>query len=150
MEQGRCAVVHAFHLAPREGRPVLPIAVYAVPEVACVGLTEDQCREGGERYAVGRATYDQNARGQIIGDLTGMVKLIFAPSDLKLLGVHILGESASELIHLGAHVLNEGGTIETFVRTVFNYPTLSELYKYAAYDGLGKVEPMKAPPSDTL
>ena len=90
-------------------------------------------------YEVGRAKYANNARGQIIGDSTGLLKLIFRPENKQLLGVQILGESATELIHLGMAVLESGGAIDTFIELVFNFPTLSELYKYAAYDGLGNL-----------
>jgi NAD(P) transhydrogenase len=87
--------------------------------------------------------FELNARGQIIGDLNGMVKLLFSPSDQKLLGVHIIGEGASELIHLGLFVLSQGLTIDYFIQSVFNFPTLSEAYKYASYDGLGNLQKMK-------
>ena len=90
-------------------------------------------------YEVGRAKYANNARGQIIGDFAGMLKLIFRRDNKQLLGVQILGESATELIHLGMAVLEAHGTIDTFIELVFNYPTLSEMYKYAAYDGLGNL-----------
>jgi NAD(P) transhydrogenase len=88
---------------------------------------------------VGRAFYRSNARGQIIGDTKGMIKLVFDADDLRLLGVHIVGENASELLHIGMMVMQFEGTINAFIEGVFNYPTLSEAYKYAAYDGLGNV-----------
>ena len=100
-------------------------------------MTEEECKNKGVPYEVGRAYFRNNARGQIIGDMSGMVKLVFAPTDLKLLGAHLIGELSSELVHIGAHVLAAGGTIETFTHMVYNYPTLSDTYKYAAYDGLG-------------
>ncbi|HZU75511.1 MAG TPA: Si-specific NAD(P)(+) transhydrogenase [Dehalococcoidia bacterium] len=138
MEQGRVAVTHACKLpASDEFSPVVPLAVYSIPEVAQVGRTEEECRAQGIDYLVGRAYYAGNPRGQIIGDTSGMLKLLFAPKDLRLLGAHLIGELASELIHIGAHVLGLGGTIETFQYMVYNYPTLSDVYKYAAYDGLG-------------
>ena len=89
---------------------------------------------------MGRALYRHNARGQITGDLAGQVKLIFRYPDKTLLGVHIIGESAAELVHIGLMVLQFNGTIDAFITTVFNYPTLSDAYKYAAYDGLGALQ----------
>ena len=103
-----------------------------------VGLTEEACAEKGIPCLVGRAYYRDNRRGQLVGDTDGMVKLVFAPTDKKLLGVHIIGEQASELVHIGEHVMASGGSIDAFIDAVYNYPSLSELYKYAAYDGLGK------------
>jgi len=139
MEQARVAMVHAFDPAYKEGiSPILPIAVYTIPEVSSVGLTEDECRNKDIPYLVGRAYYEDNPRGQIIGDMSGMVKLVFAPDDKKLLGVHIIGEQASELIHIAAHVMFVNGTIDVFIQSVYNYPTLTDLYKYAAYDGLNQ------------
>jgi len=139
MEQARVAMVHAFDPAYQESiSPVLPIAVYTIPEISSVGLTEDGCRNMDIPYLVGRAYYEDNPRGQIIGDMSGMVKLVFAPDDKKLLGVHIIGEQASELIHIAAHVMLVNGTIDVFIQSVYNYPTLADLYKYAAYDGLNQ------------
>ena len=144
MEQARVAMVHAFDLHYKERlSPVIPLAVYSIPEISMVGLTEDDCRQKQVPYLVGRAAYAKNARGQIVGDTDGMLKLVFSPGDKKLLGVHIIGEMASELIHLGAHVMAEGGTIDAFIEAVYNYPTLSDSYKYAAYDGLGKWNQVK-------
>jgi len=138
MEQARVAMVHAFDLKYKTSvAPIFPLAVYTIPEVAMVGETEEACRAQGIDYCVGRAAYRQNARGQIMGDLTGQIKLVFRAADKVLLGVHIIGESASELIHVAMMVLHTGGTIDIFIHTVFNYPTLGEAYKYAAYDGLG-------------
>jgi NAD(P) transhydrogenase len=104
------------------------------------GLTEDACAAQGIPYLVGRATYESNPRGQIIGDMSGMLKLVFSSRDKCLLGVHHIGENASELVHIGAAVLLNGGTIDAFIDAVYNYPTLSDLYKYAAYDGLGALQ----------
>jgi NAD(P) transhydrogenase len=138
MEQARVAMVHAFDLRYKERvSPVLPLAVYTVPEIAMAGLTSEQCAERGFVHLAGRAGYDKSARGQIIGDADGMLKLVFATTDKRLLGVHILGELASELVHVGASVLAREGTIDEFIDAVYNYPSLSESYKYAAYDGLG-------------
>lgn len=141
MEQARMAMTHAFGQEQDEAlSPVLPLAVYTIPEISSVGLTEDDCRAKKIPYLVGRAYYEKNPRGQIIGDMSGMAKLVFSPDDKKLLGAHIIGEQASELIHIAAHVLFENGTIDVFTRMVYNYPTLADLYKSAAYDGLENLE----------
>ncbi len=138
MEQGRVAVTHAFGLPSTEGvSAVCPMAVYSIPEVATVGLSEDECTQRGIPCLVGRSYYDKSPRGQIIGDTVGMLKLVFSPEDKRLLGAHHIGELASELVHIGAHVMAEGGTIDAFIDAVYNYPSLSDSYKYAAYDGLG-------------
>src|SRR5712692_3147183 len=138
MEQARVAMCHAFDLKYKTRvAPIFPLAVYTIPEVAMVGETEESCREKGIDHCVGRAAYRTNARGQITGDLSGQVKLVFRYPDKTLLGVHVIGESASELVHVGLMVLLAGGTIDTFINTVFNYPSLGDAYKYAAYDGLG-------------
>jgi NAD(P) transhydrogenase len=141
MEQARAAVVHAFNLEYQEKlAPFLPFAIYAIPEVSSIGLTEDECREKNIDYLVGRAYYEDNARGQIIGDMSGMIKLVFSATDKKLLGAHIIGEQASELIHIASHVMLASGTIDAFIDAVYNYPTLSDSYQYAAYDGLANYE----------
>ncbi|MBP7694748.1 MAG: hypothetical protein KA764_22690, partial [Anaerolineales bacterium] len=114
----------------------IPQAVYTIPEIALVGLTEEQCKAQGRPYLVGRAYADQNPRGQITGDTSGLLKLIFSPADRTLLGIHLLSEQASELIHIGLHVMASGGTLETFTQTIYNYPTLSALYSQAASHGL--------------
>lgn len=145
MEQARVAVVHAFNLHYKEHlSPVLPYAIYTIPEIAMAGLTEEECAAKGLAYLVGRAEYAQNPRGQIIGETHGMLKLIFSPADKKLLGVHHIGELSSELVHIGAHALFDGATIDEFIMAVYNYPTLSDTYKYAAYDGLGALERWRA------
>jgi NAD(P) transhydrogenase len=140
MEQARIAVVHAFDLPYKEHlAPFLPLAVYAIPEISAIGLTEDECKEKNIPYLVGRAYYEENARGQIIGDMSGMIKLVFSPTDKKLLGAHMIGEQASELIHIASHVMLVGGPIDAFIDAVYNYPTLSAAYEYAAYDGLSNL-----------
>jgi NAD(P) transhydrogenase len=140
MEQARVAMVHAFNLKYKTRvASILPYAIYTIPEVATVGLNEEDCRKNGTPFAVGRAFYRDNARGEIIGDLKGLIKLVFDPESLQLLGVHIVGENASELLHVGMIVMQFGGTINAFIDCVFNFPTLSEAYKYAAYDGLGSL-----------
>ena len=141
MEQARAAMVHAFDLAYKEKlAPVLPLAVYTIPEISGIGVTEDDCKATKTPYLVGHSYYKNNPRGQIIGDLSGMLKLIFSPSDKKLLGAHIIGEQASELIHIAEHVMLTGGPIDAFIDAVYNYPTLADIYQYAAYDGLGQHE----------
>ena len=141
MEQARVAMVHAFGLEYKQQMSrILPLAVYAIPEISSVGITEDDCLATQTPYLVGRAYYDNNPRGQIIGDMSGMIKLVFSPKDKKLLGAHIIGEQASELIHIASHVMMVDGTIDAFIDAVYNFPTLADAYKYAAYDGLGNWE----------
>ncbi|HWS73286.1 MAG TPA: FAD-dependent oxidoreductase, partial [Thermoanaerobaculia bacterium] len=140
MEQARVAIVHAFDLKYKtKVAAMLPYAIYTIPELATIGMTEEECRKKAIDFAVGRAFYRQNARGQIIGDPKGLIKLVFDRDSLRLLGVHIVGENASELLHVGMMVMQFGGTITAFIDSVFNFPTLGEAYKYAAYDGLGNV-----------
>jgi NAD(P) transhydrogenase len=137
MEQARVAMCHAFDLAYKDRvSPLLPMAIYTIPEIASVGETEQSCAKSGISCLVGRSSYERNARGQIVGDMQGLVKLVFRNPDKKLLGVHIVGENASELIHVGQAVMHFGGTIDDFISMVFNIPTLGDAYKYAAYDGL--------------
>jgi len=140
MEQARVAMVHAFDLKYKTRvAPILPYAIYTIPELATVGMTEEECQKKGVPAKAGRAYYRNNARGQIIGDTKGIIKLVFEPESLKVLGVHIVGENAAELLHIGMMVMQFGGTITAFIDSVFNYPTLAEAYKYAAYDGLGNL-----------
>ena len=140
MEQGRLAMCHAFGFPYKQRlASQLPMGIYTIPEISAVGETSESCEIKKISYAVGRAKYANNARGQIIGDSTGLLKLILRTDNRQLLGVQIFGESATELIHLGMAVLESGGAIDTFIDLVFNFPTLSELYKYAAYDGLGNL-----------
>ena len=140
MEQARVAVCHAFSIRYKTAvARIYPLAVYTIPEVSMVGETEETCRERNVAYCVGRAQYGLNARGQIMGDLTGQVKLIVDPHTRALIGVHIVGEGAAELVHVGLMVMQAGGTIDAFIDAVFNYPSLGEAYKYAAYDALGAI-----------
>jgi NAD(P) transhydrogenase len=138
-EQGRVAASHACcsdfksHLAA-----VLPAGIYTIPELSTAGLTETQVKEKGIDYVVGRGDYAHNPRGQIIGEKTGFLKLIFQRSDMKLLGVHVIGEQATELVHVGLMALMTGGGADLFLNTCFNYPTLGDLYKLAATDALLK------------
>ena len=140
MEQGRVAVCHAFGFQYKQRvASMLPMGIYTIPEISAAGETEDSCKEKKIDHCVGRAHYSNNARGHITGDTSGLLKLIFSPADKKLLGLSIIGESATELVHIGMMVLDNGLTINEFIDQVFNYPTLSEMYKYAAYDGLGNL-----------
>ncbi|HJT17923.1 MAG TPA: Si-specific NAD(P)(+) transhydrogenase [Thermoanaerobaculia bacterium] len=145
MEQARVAMVHAFDLKYKTRvAPILPYGIYTIPELSTIGMTEEDCRTKSIPYEVGRAYFRNNARGQIIGDTKGLIKLVFDPESLKLLGVHIVGENASELLHTGMMVMQFGGTINAFIDSVFNFPTLGDAYKYAAYDGLGNVARKRA------
>jgi NAD(P) transhydrogenase len=137
MEQARVAMCHAFDLRYKQAlASVIPYGVYTIPEIATVGQTEEQLAARHIDFEVGRAHFRANARGQIIGDLDGFVKLIFRPDTQQLLGCSIVGDGASELIHIAMACLAYDGTIDFFIQSVFNYPTLAEAYKYAAYDGL--------------
>jgi NAD(P) transhydrogenase len=140
MEQGRVAACHAFGIPYKTHvAPLTPFGVYTIPEISMVGATEEDLKAKAAPFEVGRARYEHNARGQIIGETDGALKLVFDPSTKKLLGVHIIGDRATELIHIGQMVMAAGGTIDVFIDSVFNFPTLAELYKYAAYDGLGRL-----------
>lgn len=137
MDQARIAVEHAFDLtSARTLAPVLPYGIYTIPEVSMAGETEECLREKGIPYVVGRAAFASNPRGQIIGEMHGLLKLLFHRESLKLLGVHVLGEQASELVHIGLTALLTGSGARLFVETCFNYPTLSEAYKTATFDAL--------------
>ncbi|MFZ3244962.1 MAG: Si-specific NAD(P)(+) transhydrogenase [Candidatus Acidiferrales bacterium] len=140
MEQGRLAVCYAFGFRYKQSlASTMPMGIYTIPEISAVGETEETCAEKKIPFGVGRARYENNARGMIIGDTSGMVKLVFRRDDKKLIGVHIIGENATELVHIGSALIELGGTLDTLIELVFNYPTLSETYKYAAYDGLGNL-----------
>ncbi len=139
MEQGRLAACHAFNIKATSVPELFPYGIYSIPEISTVGRNEEELTEQGVPYEVGKAHYREIARGQIIGDSTGLLKLIFHLDTHELLGVHIIGEGASELVHIGQAVLAFGGPIEYFVNTVFNYPTLAECYKTAAFDGVNRL-----------
>jgi NAD(P) transhydrogenase len=140
MEQGRVAVCHAFGIPFKESvDPLPPFAVYSIPEAAMVGLTEEAARERGTDHEAGRGWFAGNAKATISGFTEGLVKLVFRRDDRTLLGVHILGDGASELIHTGQAVIHAGGTIDRFIHSTFCVPTRSEAYKYAAYDGLQRL-----------
>jgi NAD(P) transhydrogenase len=140
MEQGRIAVTHAFQLGYKEHlSPILPFGIYAIPECSMAGATEEKLKQDGIPYVTGRARYSNNARGTIVGDDLGRLKLLFHQESGKLLGVHVIGEQATEIIHVGLTALIMEADLKLFIRTCYNYPTLSEMYKYAAYDALGKM-----------
>ncbi len=138
MEQGRHAACHAFSERAESDVEFFPIGIYSVPEMSMVGLTEQDAREQGIAYETGTARLRETARGQILGLREGILKMVFALEDRRLLGVHIVGEGATELIHIGQAVLSLGGTLDYFVKTVFNYPTLAEAYKVAALDAYNR------------
>ena len=140
MEQARVAMCHAF------GFPFLtsvsslfPYGIYTIPEISMIGATEEELKAKGITYEVGRSRYENNARGQIIGDPDGFVKLIFTPDTRKLLGAHLIGGGATELVHIPQMVMAHGGGLDDFLHAVFNFPTLAECFKYAAYDGLQRL-----------
>lgn len=139
MEQARVAMVHAFDLKYKTRvAPILPYGIYTIPECSMAGETEESLAKQGLPFIAGIAHYHDNARGQIIGVRNGFLKLLFAPDTMKLLGVHAIGEQATEIVHIGLIALQTGATANLFIETCFNYPTLGELYKYATYDALGR------------
>jgi NAD(P) transhydrogenase len=138
-EQGRLASCHAF-CQPAPSYPELfPYGIYAIPEISMVGRNEDELTAAGVPYEFGVARYKEIARGQILGDSTGLMKILFHRETRKVLGVHIIGTGATELVHIGQAVMAFGGTVDYFATTVFNYPTLAECYKVAALNGINKM-----------
>jgi NAD(P) transhydrogenase len=141
IEQARVAVCHAFELQyKRRVSEILPYGVWTIPEVAVVGQTEESLLARGIPCETGRASFRLNARSQILGATEGFVKLVFRPEDQHLLGVTIVGEGACELIHVGMTVLAYGGTLDYFIQAAFTFPSLADTYKYAAYDGLQRLQ----------
>jgi len=138
-EQGRLSACHAFGIEAESIPDLLPYGIYSIPEISIIGKSEEDLTEEGVAYEIGKAEYKEIARGTILGDASGMLKLIFHADTRKLLGVCIIGEGASELIHIGQAVLTMNGTIDYFIDTVFNYPTLAECYKTAAFDGVNRL-----------
>jgi NAD(P) transhydrogenase len=138
-EQGRLAASDAFGLEPRSREMLLPFGIYSIPEISYVGRNERELTEAAVPYEVGIAHYRELARGQILGDAHGVVKLLVSPGDRTLLGVHAFGAGATEVVHIGQAVMGLGGTIDYLVDTVFNYPTLAEAYKVAALDAANKL-----------
>ncbi|MBI3790512.1 MAG: FAD-dependent oxidoreductase, partial [Gemmatimonadetes bacterium] len=141
MEQARVAICHAFDLQyKREVSKYVPYCVWTIPEVAMVGATEDQLRGDGLDFEVGKANFRVNARGEIIGEMEGFIKLLFDPGTQQILGATVVGEGASELIHVVSCAMHFSATLDLFIQAVFNYPTLGESFKYAAYDGLQRLQ----------
>jgi NAD(P) transhydrogenase len=138
MQQGRHAACHAFGLDCETSTNLLPYGIYSIPEISIVGRNEEELTRDGVPYEIGVARYREIARGQIIGDTIGMLKLLFHTETRELLGVHAIGEGATELVHIGQAVMAHGGKLDYFVNTVFNYPTLAECYKVAALAALNK------------
>ncbi len=139
MQQGRHASCHAFGHPDHTDTGLLPYGIYAIPEISMVGRTEEELTKAEVPYGVGIAHYREIARGQLIGDETGMVKLLFHRHSRALLGVHAIGEGATELIHIGQAVMAFQGRIDYFIDTIFNYPTLAECYRVAALDGINRL-----------
>jgi len=139
MEQGRLAAHHACGEPVHDFSKLQPIGIYSLPEISFIGKTEDQLTEECVPFEVGVSRYRELARGQIIGDSYGVLKLLVSPLDRKLLGVHVFGTGATELVHIGQAVMGCGGTIDYLVDAVFNYPTLAESYKVAALDATNKM-----------
>ena len=138
MQQGRHAACHAFGLACETSSHLLPYGIFTIPEISMVGRNEDELTRDGIPYEIGVARYREIARGQLIGDTVGMLKLLFHSETRDLLGVHGIGEGATELIHIGQAVMAHGGKLDYFIDAVFNYPTLAECYKVAALAALNK------------
>jgi NAD(P) transhydrogenase len=138
-EQGRIAACHAFGVPAVHAPELLPYGIYTIPEISFVGRNEEELTEQDIPYEIGKARYDEIARGKIVGDSLGLLKLVFHRETHELLGVHALGEGACELVHIGQAVLSLGGKVDYFIGTVFNYPTLAECYKTAAFDGINRL-----------
>jgi len=139
MEQGRYAACHAFGKDCSHQASMFPFGIYSVPEISMVGQTEDALKKANVSYEVGIARIRETARGQILGLREGLLKMLIGIEDHKLLGVHIVGEGATELIHVGQAVMLLNGNVEYFVNTAFNYPTLAEAYKVAALDAWNRL-----------
>jgi NAD(P) transhydrogenase len=139
MEQGRLASCHMFGAYCHSKKEAIPYGVYTIPEISVVGKTEEELTAAKIPYEIGISRFEELAKGQMLGTEVGMLKILFDPKSLKLLGVHAIGESATEIVHIGQAVLALGGTIEYFRDTVFNYPTFAEAYKVAGLDGLNRL-----------
>jgi NAD(P) transhydrogenase len=139
MEQGRLAAQHACGEPVREIHELQPIGIYTIPEISFVGKTEEQLTDSSTPFETGIARYRELARGQIVGDSYGMLKLLVSPQNGRLLGVHVFGTGATEIVHIGQAVMGCGGTVDYLVDAVFNYPTLAEAYKVAALDASNKI-----------
>jgi NAD(P) transhydrogenase len=145
MQQGRHASCHAFGHQDRIDTSLLPYGIYSIPQISMVGRTEEELSQTRVPYAVGIARYKEIARGLLMGDETGMLKLLFHRQTHEVLGVHIIGEGATELVHIGQAVMAHRSRIQYFIDTVFNYPTLAECYKVAALDGINRLPRPWAP-----
>jgi NAD(P) transhydrogenase len=145
MEQGRLAAGHMFHQLNHPAPPLFPYGIYTIPEISMVGATEQTLTQQNMPYEVGLARYREIARGQLIADPHGLLKLLFHPESRRLLGVHAIGTGATELIHIGQAVMAAGMPIDYFVESIFNYPTLAECYKVAALDGMNRVRTAHEP-----
>jgi NAD(P) transhydrogenase len=139
MEQGRLASCHMFGASCESRRDSIPYGIYTIPEISMAGRTEQELTQAKVPYEIGLARFEETAKGQMLGVEAGLLKLLFDPRTRKLLGVHIFGESATEIVHIGQAVLSFGGTIEYFRDSVFNYPTMAEAYKVAGLDGLNRL-----------
>jgi NAD(P) transhydrogenase len=140
MEQGRVAACYAFGISFKQTvDPLTPFGVYSIPECALVGLTEEQAQAQGLRYAIGTSRFADNSRAVIAGTTDGMVKLVVDRDSRRLVGVHIVGEGATELVHYGQAVMHFGGTVDYFIHATLDVPTMSDAYKYAAYDCLQRM-----------
>jgi NAD(P) transhydrogenase len=143
MEQGRLAACHMFKQIAEPPQTLFPYGIYTIPEISMVGATEQQLTRQGVPYECGIGRYREVARGHLIGDPNGMLKLLFHQESRRLLGVHAIGTGATELVHIGQTCMAAGLPIDYFVETVFNYPTLAEAYKVAAQDGINRLRPSK-------
>jgi NAD(P) transhydrogenase len=142
MEQGRIAALHAFG-EPIETLPELvPTGVYAIPEIAMVGQTEEQLTDAAVPYVTGIARWRELARGLMTGDEDGLLKLLVSPTDRSLLGVHVIGTGATDLVHIGQAIMGGKASIDFLVTAVFNYPTFAESYKVAALDASNRIRSM--------
>ena len=150
MEQGRLASCHMFHQLAESTSTLYPLGIYTIPEISMVGQTEQALTAAKIPYEVGIARYREIARGQLMSDPHGLLKLLFHPDSRRLLGVHAIGTGATELIHIGQAVMASGMPIDYFVETVFNYPTLAECYKVAALDGMNRVCILTRQPPESL
>lgn len=150
MEQARLAMVHAFDLKYKQHAPtLLPYGLYTIPECSMVGETEDSAQRRGIRHVVGRARYRNNARGGVIGDDAGLLKLIYALPDMRLIGAHMIGEQAIELINIGLMAMQMNAPSQAFIDACFNFPSLAELYKYATYDAMMRIQRGRTGPAET-
>ncbi len=144
MDQGRLAAYHLFDEPVRELHELQPIGIYTIPEISFCGRTEAELTAAAIPYETGLSRYRELARGAIVGDSYGMLKLLVSPEDRRLLGVHVFGTNATDLVHIGQAIMGCGGTVDYLVDTVLNYPTLSEAYKVAALDATNKIRALEA------